>query len=423
MNETLAFIMAGGRGERLLPLTQERAKPAVPFGAIYRIIDFTLTNCVNSHIYKIIVLPQYKSQSLNEHLEAGWNIFSHKFGHFLKIVPPQQRTGPEWYMGTADAIRQNLYLIKRYRPAHILVLSGDHIYKMDYSLLLQYHLEKKADMTVSLLETRKELAHEMGVAQVDREFRIRGFQEKPKDKIETIPGDPNHVLASMGIYLFKTETILELLESRAEKDFGKDIIPSSLETHRVYAYPYNRFNRITDYVNVTMENGEREERLEDRTRDSSYWRDVGTLDAYWNANMDLTGLDPYFSLYGRRWPIHTYQMPAPPAKFVFANERQDGFRVGKALDSIVAPGCIISGIVRDCVLAYHVVVRSWATVEESVVMDNVVVGRHCKIKKAIIDKDNILPKGLEIGYHPEEDRKRFTVTPRGIVVVPKGHFN
>ena len=276
MNETLAFIMAGGRGERLLPLTQERAKPAVPFGGIYRIIDFTLTNCVNSRIYKIIVLPQYKSQSLNEHLEAGWNIFSHKFGHFLKIVPPQQRTGPEWYMGTADAIRQNIYLIKRYRPGYILVLSGDHIYKMDYSLLMQYHLEKKADMTVCLLETRKELAHEMGVAQVDDEFRIRGFQEKPKNNVKTIPGDPNHVLASMGIYLFKTETLLELLESRAEKDFGKDIIPSSLETHRVYAYPYNRFNRITDYVNVTLEDGGREERLETRTRDSSYWRDVGT---------------------------------------------------------------------------------------------------------------------------------------------------
>ena len=355
--------------------------------------------------------------------KPGWNIFSHKFGHFLKVVPPQQRTGPEWYMGTADSIRQNIYLIKRHRPAHILVLSGDHIYKMDYSLLLQYHLEKKAEMTLCLLETRKELAHEMGVAQVDDEFRIRGFQEKPKDNIKTIPGDPNHVLASMGIYLFKTETLLELLESRVEKDFGKDIIPSSLETRRVYAYPYNRFNRITDYVNVTLENGDREERLENRTRDSSYWRDVGTLDAYWNANMDLTGLDPYFNLYGRRWPIHTYQMPAPPAKFVFANERRDGFRVGKALDSIVAPGCIVSGIVRDCVLAYHVVVRSWATVEESVIMDKVVVGRHCKIKKAIIDKDNILPEGLEIGYHPVEDRKRFTVTPRGIVVVPNGYFN
>jgi len=423
MKDTLAFIMAGGRGERLMPLTRDRAKPAVPFGGIYRLIDFTLTNCVNSQIYKIIVLPQYKSQSLNEHLEAGWNIFSHKFNHFLKIVPPQQRTGPDWYMGTADSIRQNIYLIKQYNPGHVLILSGDHIYKMDYGLMLQYHLEKKANMTVSLLEARKDLAHEMGVAQVDDEFRIRGFQEKPKEDIKTIPGDPHHVLASMGIYLFQTETLLELLESKLEKDFGKGIIPSSLETHRVYAYPYNRSNRIKDYVHVTLEDGSREERLEPRMRDSSYWRDVGTLDAYWNANMDLTGLDPYFNLYGRKWPIHTNQIPAPPAKFVFANERQKGFRVGKALDSIVAPGCIISGVVRDCVLAYHVVVRSWATVDESVILDNVVVGRHCKIKKTIIDKNNILPQGLEIGYHPEEDRKRFTVTPRGIVVVPKGYFS
>jgi len=423
MKDILAFIMAGGRGERLMPLTRDRAKPAVPFGGIYRLIDFTLTNCVNSQIYKIIVLPQYKSQSLNEHLEAGWNIFSHKFGHFLKIVPPQQRTGPDWYMGTADSIRQNIYLIKQYKPKHVLILSGDHIYKMDYGLLLQYHLEKEAHMTVSLLEARKDLAHEMGIAQVDDEFRIRGFQEKPKSDIKTIPGDPDRVLASMGIYLFQTETLLELLESKLEEDFGKGIIPSVLDTHRVYAYPYNRSNRIKDYIHITLEDGRREERLEPRMRDSSYWRDVGTLDAYWNANMDLTGLDPYFNLYGRRWPIHTNQIPAPPAKFVFANERQNGFRVGKALDSLVAPGCIISGVVRDCVLAYHVVVRSWANVDESVILDNVVVGRHCKVKKAIIDKNNILPQGLEIGYHPEEDRKRFTVTPRGIVVVPKGYFN
>ncbi len=422
MKDTLAFIMAGGRGERLMPLTRDRAKPAVPFGGIYRLIDFTLSNCVNSQLYKIIVLPQYKSQSLNEHLEVGWNIFSNKFGHFLKIVPPQQRTGPDWYMGTADSIRQNIYLIKQYRPRHVLILSGDHIYKMDYGLLLQYHLEKEAHMTVALLETGKDLAHEMGVAQVDEEFRIRGFQEKPKVNIKTIPGDPDHVLASMGIYLFQTETLLELLESKLEVDFGKGIIPSALETHRVYAYPYNRSNRIKDYIYVTLEDGGREERLESRVRDSSYWRDVGTLDAYWNANMDLTGLDPYFNLYGSRWPIHTNQIPAPPAKFVFANERPEGFRVGKALDSIVAPGCIVSGIVRDCVLAYKVVVRSWATVDESVILDNVVVGRHCKIKKAIIDKNNILPQGLEIGYHPEEDRKRFTVTPRGIVVVPKGYY-
>jgi len=250
------------------------------------------------------------------------------------------------------------------------------------------------------------LAHEMGVAQVDDQFRILGFQEKPKGDVNTLPEDPDHVLASMGIYLFQTETLLELLRSREAEDFGRDIIPSSLDTHRVHAYPYNRRNRIKDYIHVTLKDGAREERLEPRIRDSSYWRDVGTLDAYWNANMDLTGVDPHFNLYGRMWPIHTNQIEAPPAKFVFASERHDDFRVGKALDSIVAPGCIISGIVRDSVLAYHVV-----------------VGRYCRIKKAIIDKENIIPQGLEIGYNPEEDLKRFTVTPRGIVVVPKGYFS
>jgi glucose-1-phosphate adenylyltransferase len=422
MKDTLAFVMAGGRGERLMPLSRDRAKPAVPFGGIYRLIDLTLSNCVNSQIYKIIVLPQYKSQSLADHLEAGWNIFSQKLGHFLKIVPPQQRTGTDWYRGTADSIRQNLYLIERARPHHILILSGDHIYKMDYSRFLQYHHEKNADVTISLLEVGSELAHHFGIAEVDEDFRILGFQEKPKTDAKTIPGDPQHVLASMGIYLFRTETLLEILKTSDADDFGRDIIPLLLDTYRVYAYPYRQQNRIEDYVYVTLENGERKLRLEPHTRDSAYWRDVGTLDAYWNANMDLTGVDPYFNLYGRKWPIHTYQVPAPPAKFIFATERTEGFRVGKALDSLVAPGCIISGIVRNSVLACNVVVRSWATVDESVVLDGVVVGRHCKVKKAIIDKENVIPAGTEIGYNPSEDRQHFTVTPRGIVAVPKGHF-
>ena len=423
MKDTLAFVMAGGKGERLMPLTQDRTKPAVPFGGIYRLIDFTLSNCVNSQIYKIIVLPQYKSQSLNDHLEAGWNIFSHKIGHFLKLVPPQQRIGMEWYQGTADCIRQNLYLIDRYKPSNILILSGDHIYKMDYSLFIRYHKEKEAHVTISFLEVDTELAHQFGVAKGDEAFRILGFQEKPKENVETIPGDPEHVLASMGIYLFRTETLVKILRSSEEGDFGRDIIPRLLDTYRVYAYPYGRKNRIEDYIYVTLEDGEPQLRLEPRTRDSGYWRDVGTLDSYWNANMDLTGVDPYFNLYGQKWPIHTYQVGAPPAKFIFATERQEGFRVGKALNSLVAPGCIISGIVRNSVLAYNVVVRSWATVDESVILDRVVVGRYCKIKKAIIDKDNIIPTRTEIGYNPKEDSKRFTVSPRGIVVVPKGYFN
>ncbi len=422
MKDVLAFIMAGGRGERLMPLTRDRSKPAVPFGGIYRLIDFTLTNCVNSGLYKIIILPQYKSQSLVEHLEDGWNIFSHKIGQFLKIVPPQQRTGTDWYRGTADSIRQNLYLIERYLPDYVLILSGDHIYKMNYKRFLQYHEEKEADITISLIEVPIESAHEFGVAEVDNDFRIRAFQEKPKKNIMTIPGDQHHALASMGIYIFRTETILDILTSGKEDDFGRDIIPHLLETYKIYAFAYGRQNRIADYIYETREDGERLERFDPCTRDSTYWRDVGTLDAYWNANMDLTGVDPYFSLYGRLWPIHTYQVSAPPAKFIFANERDKGFRVGKALDSIVAPGCIVSGIVRNCVLSYNVTVRSWSTVDESVILDNVTVGRGSRLKKVIVDKNNIIPPKTEIGYHPKVDAKRFTVTPRGIVVVPKGYF-
>lgn len=423
MRDTLAFIMAGGRGERLMPLTRDRAKPAVPFGGIYRLIDFTLSNCVNSQIYKIIVLPQYKSQSLNDHLEAGWNIFSRKIGHFLKIVPPQQRTGLDWYRGTADCIRQNLYLIERYRPSHVLILSGDHIYKMDYGLFFRYHQEKEADVSISLLEVGVETAHQFGIAEVDKDFRILGFQEKPKEGARTIPGDPDHVLASMGIYLFRTEVLLDLLNATKGDDFGGDIIPKHLDSLRIFAYPYRKENHIQDYIYETLEDGERRLTLEPSTLDSSYWRDVGTLDAYWNANMDLTGVYPYFNLYGIKWPIHTYQMPSPPAKFVFSTERPEGYREGKALDSLVSPGCILSGEVRNSVLSYNVVVRSWSTVTESVILDEVVVGRHCKVKKAIVDKYNVIPPYTEIGYNPSEDRKRFTVTPRGIVVVPKGYFS
>jgi len=422
MKNILTFIMAGGRGERLMPLTLDRAKPAVPFGGIYRLIDLTLSNCINSGLYKIIILPQYKSQSLIDHLEAGWNIFNQKLGHFLKIVSPQQRISGDWYQGTADSIRQNLYLIELTRPHHVLILSGDHIYKMDYNRFLRYHLEKNADLSIAFSEVGKEIAHHVGVAEVDEDYRIRGFQEKPKENPKTIPGNPNRVLASMGIYLFKTDTLLNAIKSSNKDDFGKDIIPYLIPNSKVYAYPFQKQNIIEDYAYQTLENGERRLRLESRTRDSSYWRDVGTLDEYWNANMDLTGLDPSFNLYGQNWPIHTYQIPAPPAKFVFSNERPEGFRVGKALDSIVASGSIISGIVRNSVISYYVFIQSWATVEESVIMDNVVVERHCKIKKAIIDKHNVIPSNTEIGYNPKKDRKRFTVTPRGIVVVPKGYF-
>ncbi len=422
MKNILAFVMAGGRGERLMPLTRDRSKPSVPFGGAYRLIDFTLSNCVNSQIYRIIVLPQYKSQSLNDHLERGWNIFSQRIGHFLKVVPPQQRISTDWYRGTADSVRQNLYLIDLYKPEKVLILSGDHIYKMDYGRFIQYHREKEADLTISLLEYDVESAHKYGVAEVDPEFRIIRFHEKPKKHAKTIPGDPMHVFASMGVYLFETETLVEILKKFPMDDFGREIIPQMVDSHKMYAYQYSKENSIKDYVYVTLENGERQMRLESRTRDSTYWRDVGALDEYWNANMDLTGVDPYFNLYGKSWPIHTYQKITPPAKFIFSNEREPHFRVGKALDSLVAPGCIISGIVRNCVLSYDVTVRSWATVDESVILDGVTIGRHCRVKKAIIDKNNVIPPGMEIGYNPKEDSRRFTLTSRGIVVVPKGFF-
>jgi len=406
-----------------MPLTRDRTKPAVPFGGIYRLIDFTLSNTVNSQIYKIIVLPQYKSQSLHEHLQEGWNFFSHDIGHFLQTVPPQQRVGLDWYRGTADSVRQNLYLIKRYQPRHVLILSGDHIYKMDYTLFVKYHEEKGADVTISLLEEQKELAYQFGVAEVDEDFRIRGFKEKPGEDVRTIPGDPGHVLASMGIYVFRTEALTDLLRSTSGDDFGRHIIPGILENHRVFAYPYRKCNRIADFIYVTSEDGERELCRDECTKDSTYWRDVGTLDAYWNANMDLTGVDPDFNIYGRLWPIHTHLIQTPPAKFIFADEHGWNSRVGKALDSIVASGCIISGVVRNSILAHNVVVRSWSTVEQSVIMDRVVVGRYCKIRRAIIDKYNVVPPHTRIGYDPEEDRRRFTVSPHGIVAVPKGYFN
>jgi len=419
MKNVLTFIMAGGRGERLMPLTQDRAKPAVPFGGIYRIIDLVLSNCINSELYKIIVLPQYKSQSLTDHLENGWNIFNQKLGHFLKVVPPQQRISGDWYQGTADSIRQNIYLIEQSMAHYILILSGDHIYKMDYDRFLRYHIDRNADVTVGLIEQGRDMASHFGVAEVDEDYQIHGFQEKPTKNPKTIPGNPNKVLVSMGIYIFKTDLLLDLLRLTDKNDFGKDLIPYLIHKSDVYAYPFKKENVIEDYeYNI---HGDSEKEI-GNTKDSSYWRDVGTLDAYWNANMDLTGLNPPFNLYGKMWPINTYQLPAPPAKFNYSSERGEDIRVGKALDSIVAPGSVISGVVRNSVISYYDVIRSWAQVEESVIMDYVVVGRYCKIKKTIIDKHNIIPPKTEIGYNPTEDRKRFTITPRGIVVVPKGFF-
>jgi glucose-1-phosphate adenylyltransferase len=423
MRDVLTVIMAGGRGQRLMPLTEDRSKPAVPFGGIYRLIDIPLSNCINSQLYKILLFPQYKSQSMVDHIEEGWNIFSGDLGHYLRIAAPQQRLGTDWYRGTADCVRQNLYLVERERPRHVLILSGDHVYKMDYTQFRDYHDKEEADITVGLLEVDIHQGSEFGIAEVDNTFRIRSWAEKPRDP-KPMPDDPDRCLASMGIYLFKTEVLLDLLHKTDYEDFGGQIIPSVIDELKIVAYPYRRLNQITDYVRVVdPENGPKQSKLVESTRDSQYWRDVGTLDAYWNANMDLTGVDPFFNLYGRLWPIRTFQHQYPPAKFVFNQPDANPPRTGMAVDSLIAPGCIISGaVVRSSVLSYNVVVRSWAEVDESVIMDNVEVGRNCRIKKAIIDKHNIIPANTRLGIDPNEDRKQFHVTPRGIVVVPKGYF-
>ncbi len=420
MRDLIALVMAGGKGERLYPLTQDRSKPAVPFGGIYRIIDVTLSNCINSNIYKIIVLPQYKAQSLVEHIEAGWNIFSYALGHYLKVVPPQMRTGEQWYQGTADSVRQNLYLVEREAPQYVLVLSGDHVYKMDYSRLRAYHQERDADITVSVIEVPTTEAYRYGILEVTPDYRVNGFQEKPPSATP-IPGDPDHALASMGIYIFKTPVLVDLLKSSDKEDFGKHIIPGALGKYSIYAFPYKKENRIEDFVYTIHENGTRVRVLNPCIHDSSYWRDVGDLDAYWNANMDLTGVEPAFNVYGTKWPLRTFQAQYPPVKTVFKNKSAN--RIGMALDSIVSHGTIISGgVVKNSILSYNVTVRSWSEVRESVIMSDVEIGRHSRIMKAIIDKNNIIPPNTEIGYDPENDRKRFIVTPRGIVVVAKGTF-
>ena len=397
----LAMILAGGKGERLHPLTLHRAKPAVPFGGIYRIIDFTLSNCINSGIRKIAVLTQYKSLSLDKHLRLGWNFFSGELNEFIISVPPQQRVGDKWYQGTADAIYQNIYMIEKDAPDYLLILAGDHIYKMDYSEMFRFHQEKQADVTVAAIEVPVKQASLFGIIGIDHESRITGFEEKPQHP-KPIPGRPDMTFASMGIYLFNTNKIIEHLHSDALRDtshdFGKNIIPEMMRTSRVFAFNFIDKNR----------------------KAAKYWRDVGTLDAYWEANMDLVSVDPLLNLYDCTWPIRTYQAQNPPAKFVFAQEQKDGRR-GMALDSIIAHGCIISGgLVQNSVLSPNVRINSYAEVHDAVLMENVDIGRHCRIRRAIIDKDVVIPPGTEIGYDLDQDRKRFHVTPTDIVVIGKG---
>ncbi|MDR3134693.1 MAG: glucose-1-phosphate adenylyltransferase [Deltaproteobacteria bacterium] len=422
MKNVIALIMAGGKGERLMPLTKSRSKPAIPFGGIYLLADLSLSNCINSEVYKILVLPQYKSQTLIQHLEAGWNIFSQPLGHFLRIVPPQMMSGDSWYQGTADSIRQNLEMIVAENPSHLLILSADHVYKMNYAKFKAYHDENKADVTIAVIETDKSVAKEYGVLQVNDDFQVTGFQEKPENPA-TIPGHPDLCLASMGIYVFTAQVLTDLLKKDDRPDFGKDILPSILNTHKVIAYPYRRENKIEEVVFFTDEGGSRAERPVEVAPDSGYWRDVGNRDAYWNANMDLCGLTPYFNLYGVRWPMRTSQRQFPPVKTLSVTEPDGTLLHGVAKDSLVAHGCVIGGgSVRNSVLSYNVSVHRGAEIDESVIMENVDIGRFCKIKKAIVADNVKIPARTTIGYNPKEDRARFSVTSRGIVVVTSDDF-
>ena len=395
------MILAGGKGERLAPLTQVRAKPAVPFGGKYRIIDFTLSNCLNSGLRKIAVLIQYKSHSLDLHIRAGWNIFNPELNEFITPLPPQQRISADWYKGTADAVYQNMFLIEQQRLPYLLVLAGDHVYKMNYGDMFDFLKATDADAVVGAIEVPLEMARQFGVLAVDQEDRITRFEEKPPNP-PPLPQNPNLAYVSMGIYLFKTETLSRRLKEDAQQgtvhDFGKNILPTMVKEDRVFAFPFRDKNKKT----------------------VKYWRDIGTLEAYWEANMDLVSVDPQFNLYDSEWPIRTYQGQFPPAKFVFADDYQGG-RAGVALDSIVCGGCIISGgRIQRSVLSPNVLVKDHALVQDSILMENVVIGEYAKIKNAIIDKDVVIPANMEIGYDPVADSSRFTVTDSGLVAISKG---
>jgi glucose-1-phosphate adenylyltransferase len=404
MKDTLAVVLAGGKGSRLEPLTRDRAKPAVPFGGSYRIIDFTLSNCLNSDMRRIMLLTQYKAISLDRHINLGWrDYFNHELGEFVDIIPPQQRIDEQWYQGTADAVYQNIYVIEKERPEYVVILAGDHIYKMNYGTMVQFHKDNKADVTVGALRVDKEAAKEFGVMEIDSTQRIIGFEEKlPNPK--TMPGDDQHCLASMGIYVFTARFLFEQLCRDANipgsrRDFGRNIIPSTVNTHRVFAFPFRDENRKSD----------------------AYWRDVGTLDAYFEANMDLIGIDPLLNMYDDQWPIRTFQPNLPPPKFVFGSRGGEEGRMGRAVDSLVCQGTIVSGGQLDrCVVGPRCRINSFSKVEDSILFEGVDVGRHAKIRRAIIDKGVTIPPGVEIGYDLELDRRRgLTISEGGVVVLAK----
>jgi glucose-1-phosphate adenylyltransferase len=393
---TLAMIMAGGRGERLRGLTEHRCKPATPFGGKFRIIDFVLSNCVNSGIRKICLLTQYKGQSLIQHVQRGWSYLRGEFGEFVDVIPAQQQVGSHWYRGTADCVYQNLDYLRAHGPRHVLVLAGDHIYKMDYGPMIAYHVEKGADITVGVVEVPRMEARDFGVLSVTDWNRVTKFTEKPPEP-EHMPGNEDVALASMGIYVFNADLLERLLiEDAADEtsahDFGRNVVPKAIETMQVFAYPFR---------NV-------------RTKAQNYWRDVGTVDAFYEANIELVHVSPELNVYDEEWPIWTYQVQQPPAKFVLA----DAGRTGMAVNSLVAGGCIISGaVVRESLLFSMVRVDERSLVERSVIMPGVHVGRNCVIRGAIIDEHCDIADGMQIGVDPARDRERFDVTPHGIVLV------
>lgn len=394
--DTLALILAGGRGSRLKQLTDWRAKPAVPFGGKFRIIDFPLSNCVNSGIRRVGVLTQYKAHSLIRHIQQGWGFMRGELGEFVELLPASQRTEQGWYTGTADAVYQNIDILRNHTPEYVLILAGDHIYKMDYGDMLAEHVAQNADMTIGCIEVPIEQAKAFGVMSVDFNHRIIAFDEKPETPT-ALPGYDDVALASMGIYIFNADFLYEQLIKDADNpdsshDFGHDIIPSLIENYKVVAFPYKDV----------------------QGNDPGYWRDVGTIDAFWAANLELIGVTPELNLYDANWPIWTHQAQLPPAKFVF----DDDDRRGMAVDSMVSGGCIISGsTVRHSVLFSNVELSSYSLIEDSVVLPDVTVGRHCRLKKVVLDKGCILPEGTVIGENPELDAQRFEVSPNGVVLV------
>ncbi|HTR68080.1 MAG TPA: glucose-1-phosphate adenylyltransferase [Terriglobales bacterium] len=401
MKDTLGVLLAGGAGERLYPLTRDRAKPAVTFGGMYRIIDVTLSNCVNSDLRRVYILTQYKALSLNRHIREGWNIVAREMGEFIEVLPPMKRVSDQWYQGTADAVYQNIYSIGSEQPKHVLLLSGDHIYKMNYERMLKQHEDYGADVTLATIQIDPGETYRFGVVDVDRDNRVNGFEEKPRHTALRSPENPERVCGSMGVYLFNTDVLIPTLLKDAEDpdsshDFGKDILPKMVNDYRVYAFDF----------------------VDENKKEALYWRDVGTLEAYYEANMDIVSVSPVFNLYDEAWPIRTHQRQYPPAKFVFAETG----RTGTAMDSIVSSGCIVSGsTVRGSVLSPDVRVNSYSEIEDSILFSHVNIGRHCRIRRAIIDRDVHIPEGTTIGYDPEADRQRYFVTETGITVVTRDY--